>query len=33
MIRAVLADDYVCVVGGQQAIDENKEEFNRILKQ
>ena len=33
MIKAVLADDYVCVVGGQQAIEENKKEFNTILKQ
>ena len=33
MIREVLADNYICVVGGQQAIEENKEEFNKILKQ
>ena len=33
MIKAVLADDYVCVVGGQQAIEENKNEFKKILKQ
>ena len=33
MIRDVLADNYLCVVGGQQAIEENKEEFNRTLKQ
>lgn len=33
MIRSVLADNYVCVVGGQQAIEENREEFNKILKQ
>ncbi|MBQ9697828.1 MAG: peptidase M16, partial [Acidaminococcaceae bacterium] len=33
MIKAVLADDYVCVVGGQQAIEENRKEFNTILKQ
>lgn len=33
MIRDVLADNYICVVGGQQAIEENKKEFNIILKQ
>ena len=33
MIRDVLADNYLCVVGGQQAIEENKGEFNRTLKQ
>ena len=33
MIRVVLADNYICVVGGQQAIEENKKEFNKILKQ
>ena len=33
MIREVLADNYICVVGGQQAIEENKNEFNKILKQ
>ena len=33
MIREVLADNYICVVGGQQAIEENKDEFNKILKQ
>ena len=33
MIRSVLADNYICVVGGQQAIEENREEFNKILKQ
>ena len=33
IIREVLADNYICVVGGQQAIEENKEEFNTILKQ
>ena len=33
MIRDVLADNYICVVGGQQAIEENKDEFNKILKQ
>jgi len=33
MIRDVLNDNYICVVGGQQAIEENKEEFNKILKQ
>jgi len=33
MVREVLADNYICVVGGQQAIDENKNEFNKILKQ
>ena len=33
MIRDVLADNYICVVGGQQAIEENKNEFNKILKQ
>ena len=33
MIRDVLADNYICVVGGQQAIEENKKEFNKILKQ
>ena len=33
MIREVLADNYICVVGGQQAIEENKKEFNKILKQ
>ena len=33
MIRDVLSDNYICVVGGQQAIEENKEEFNKILKQ
>ena len=32
-IRQVLADNYICVVGGRQAIEENKEEFNRILQQ
>ena len=31
--RDVLADNYLCVVGGQQAIEENKGEFNRTLKQ
>ena len=33
VIRDVLADNYICVVGGQQAIEENKEEFNTVLKQ
>ena len=33
MIRDVLADNYLCVVGGQQAIEENKRECNRTLKQ
>ncbi len=33
VIRDVLADNYLCVVGGQQAIEENREEFNAILKQ
>ena len=33
MIREVLADNYICVVGGQQAIEENRDEFNKILKQ
>ena len=33
LIRDVLADNYICVVGGQQAIEENKKEFNKILKQ
>ncbi len=33
VIRAVLADDYVCVVGGQQAIEESRDEFNIVLKQ
>ena len=33
MIRNVLADKYICVVGGQQAIEENREMFNKILKQ
>jgi Zn-dependent M16 (insulinase) family peptidase len=33
MIRDVLGDNYLCVVGGQQAIEENKEEFTKMLKQ
>jgi len=33
MIKEVLADNYICVVGGQQAIEENREEFNKVLKQ
>ena len=33
MIREVLSDNNICVVGGQQAIEENREEFNKILKQ
>ena len=33
MIRDVLADHYLCVVGGQQAIEENKEEFSKVMKQ
>lgn len=33
VIADVLADGYTCVVGGQQAIEDAKEEFGRILKQ
>ena len=33
MIRDVLADNFICVVGGRQAIEENKKEFSRTLKQ
>ena len=33
MIRDVLADNYICVVGGQKAIEENRNEFSKILKQ
>ena len=33
VIGDVLADNYICVVGGQQAIEENKEEFNTVLRQ
>lgn len=32
-IAAVLQDNYICVVGGQQAVEEAKEEFSSIIKQ
>ena len=32
LVRDVLADGYLCVVGGQTKIEENRDLFHRILK-
>jgi Zn-dependent M16 (insulinase) family peptidase len=31
VIRDMLSDGYVCVVGGKQAIEANSEKFNKII--
>ena len=31
VIRDMLSDGYVCVVGGKQAIEVNSEKFNKII--